>query len=167
MDAAALLHRIQFDLFIHGEQYKLCIKAATVAVLCYVGFVDFRTFKIPNETVLLLLVLYIFYALVARSRAEIMWNVVVGAIMFGVLLLLYTRRILGGGDVKLMSVISLWVGTHCALAFSILLLLFICLHVIAVRMGWAPAQTIAERQVMPYAPSLAGALIGAILVGCV
>jgi Flp pilus assembly protein protease CpaA len=167
MNAAGLLHQIQIDLLAHGEQYKLYVKAATVAVLFYVGLTDFRTFRIPNETVLLLLLLYVAYALVARSRSEIAWNVLIGAVMFGILLLLYTRRALGGGDVKLLSVVSLWVGIHCALPFSIFLLLLICLHVVAVKIGWAPAKTIAERQAIPYAPSIAGALIGVIIIGCI
>jgi prepilin peptidase CpaA len=167
MDAAGLLHRIQIDLLGHEEQYRLYVKAATIAVLFYVGLTDFRTFRIPNETILLLLVLYIAYALVARSGSEIALNILIGAIMFGILLLLYARGALGGGDVKLLSTASLWVGIHCALSFSVFLLLLIGLHVLAARLGWAPVQTIAERQAIPYAPSIAGALIGVIITGCV
>lgn len=167
MHAAGLLHRIQADILIHGEQYNLYVKAAAIAVLFYVGLTDFRTFKIPNETVLLLLLLYIAYALVARTRSEIVWNMIVAAGVFCILLLFYARRALGGGDVKLLSVVSLWVGIHCALAFSILLLLLIGLHVTAVKIGWAPAQMHGERQVIAYAPSIAGALIGVIIIGCV
>lgn len=165
MDPAGLLHRIQLDLLSHHEQYKLCVKAAAVAVLFYVGFTDLRTLRIPNETVLLLLVLYVIYVLIARSWVEILWNVVLGGIMFGVLLILYGRRVLGGGDVKLLSVAALWVGTHGALVFSVLLLSLICAHVFAVKMGWAPAQTTSGRTAIPYAPSVAGALIGTILLG--
>ncbi len=167
MHAAGLLHRIQIDFLGHEEQYRLYVKAATIAVLFYVALTDFRTFRIPNETILLLLLLYIAYAPVARSASEIAGNVLVGAIMFGILLLLYARGALGGGDVKLLSTASLWVGIHCALPFSVFLLLLICLHVFAVRMGWARAQTIAERQAIPYAPSIAGALIGVIFLGCI
>ena len=47
---------------------------------------------------------------------------------FAVLLLFYTRRVLGGGDVKLLAVVSLWVDLHCALLFSVLLFVLICLH---------------------------------------
>jgi Flp pilus assembly protein protease CpaA len=166
MDAAGLLHRIQFDLLVHGEQYKLYVKAATIVVLLYVALTDFRTSRIPNDSVLLLLILYVVYAFVARSRIEIVEDVVLGAIMFGVLLLFYTRRVLGGGDVKLMSVVCLWVGVHCAVLFSILLLLLVGLHVVAVTIGWVPGRTIADRQVIPYAPSVAGALIGTLLLGC-
>jgi Flp pilus assembly protein protease CpaA len=167
MDAAGLLHRIQIDLLANEEQYRLYVKVATIAVLFYVGLTDFRTFRIPNETILLLLLLYCAYALVARSASEILGNVLVGAIMFGILLLLYARRALGGGDVKLLSTASLWVGIHCALPFSVFLLLLVGLHVFAAKIGWAPVQTIGERQAIPYAPSIAGALIGVIMIGCV
>jgi Flp pilus assembly protein protease CpaA len=167
MDAAGLLHRVQIDLVAHSEPYGLYIKAATIAVLFYVGLTDFRTFRISNETIVLLLLLYVAYALVARSGIEIASNVVVAAIMFGALLLLYARGALGGGDVKLLATASLWVGIHCALPFSVFLLLLVGLHVLAVKIGWAPVQTIAGRQAIPYAPSIAGALIGVIVIGCV
>jgi Flp pilus assembly protein protease CpaA len=162
-----MLHQIQVDLLAHDEQYKLYVKAATIAVLFYVALTDFRTFRIPNETILLLLLLYVAYALVARSGFEIAENVLVGGVMFGILLLFYSRGALGGGDVKLLSTAALWVGIHCALPFSVFLLLLIGLHVLATKMGWAPVQTIAERQAIPYAPSIAGALIGVIITGCV
>jgi Flp pilus assembly protein protease CpaA len=67
MDATTLLHRFHVDLPLHDVRYKFYVEAATVAVLCYVGFTDFRTFKIRNDSITLLVVLYIVYALVARS----------------------------------------------------------------------------------------------------
>lgn len=162
-----LLDWIQYHLPFHSEQYKLLVEAATIGVLFYAGLTDFRTFKIPNETVLLLLTLYIFYAPMFRSLNEVLWNVVVCLSVTTILIALYTRRVVGGGDVKLVSVVSLWVGTHCALAFSLLLLGLVGLHAVAAKMGWAPTQTLANRQLIAYAPSVAGALIGTILIGCV
>jgi Flp pilus assembly protein protease CpaA len=115
MDLTSLIQRIQFDLLLHGEQYKFYIKVAAVAVLFYVGFTDFRTAKIRNDVVLLLLVLYILFALISRSWFEILWNFVLAAVMFGVLLWFFANRAVGGGDVKLIPVVCLWVGIRCAL----------------------------------------------------
>ncbi len=70
-----LLDRIRFDLLLHGGTYRLYIEAALVAVLFYAGFTDFRTFKISNNVILLLLVLYGLSAVVARTPAEILTNV--------------------------------------------------------------------------------------------
>ena len=67
MNVTSLVHRIQIDLLLHGEQYQFYIKAAAVAVLFYVGYTDFRTGKIRNDVVLLLLILYVLFALIGRS----------------------------------------------------------------------------------------------------
>jgi Flp pilus assembly protein protease CpaA len=166
MNLTSLLHQIQIDLLLHGEQYKFYIEIAVVAVLFYVGFTDFRTFKIRNDVVLLLLVLYVLFALISRSRSEILSNVILAAVIFGVLLWFYTYRVLGGGDVKLMTVVCLWIGAHCTLLFAALLLLLIGLHLVAARMGWAQTKPMAGRHAIPYAPSIAGALIGIIMLGC-
>jgi Flp pilus assembly protein protease CpaA len=93
-------------------------------------------------------------------------NVAVSLAVFVVLLFFYAKGAVGGGDVKLVSVVCLWIGTHCALLFSALLLVFIGLHVVAVRLGLASTQQMGFRQAIPYAPSIAGALIGTILLGC-
>ena len=167
MNLAHFLQRIQLDLLLHGQQYKFYIEVTAVAVLFYIGFTDFRTFKIRNDVTLLLLALYVLLAIVDRSRIEILIDVALAAIMFGVLLWSYAYRVVGGGDVKLMAVACLWIGSRCALAFSILLLLFIGLHLIAARMGWAQTKPLAGRNAIPYAPSVAGALITVIVLGYV
>jgi prepilin peptidase CpaA len=167
MDLTSILHRIQLDLFVNGPQYKFYIEIAAVAVLLYVGFTDFRTFKIRNDVLLLLVALYVLLAIVSRSSTEIIENIVLAILMFAVLLWFFAQRVIGGGDVKLLSVACLWIGVHCALAFSVLLLVFLLLHLGAARMGWASTKPMAGRYAIPYAPSVAGALIGVILLGCV
>lgn len=122
----------------YGEQYRFYVEAATVAVLCYIGFIDLRSFKIRNDSILLLLLLYIVFALISRSPSEIIQNVVLSLVVFLILLWFYGRGTIGGGDVKLISVVCLWIGAHCALLFSVLLFGFVCLHVVAAKWGWTP-----------------------------
>ena len=167
MNFSHLLFRIHFDLLIHRAQYKFYIEIATAAVLFYVALTDFRTFKIRNEVVLLLLVLYALFATVDRSWAEIMLDVILAAILFAVLLWCYAYGLMGGGDVKFVPVVCLWIGAHCALMFSAFLLLFIALHLGAARMGWAQTKAMGTRYAIPYAPSVAGALIGTMALGCI
>ena len=166
MDLTSLLHRIQIDLLLHGQAYRFYIESAVVAVLFYVAFTDFRTFKIRNDVLLLLLVLYVLFALISRSWLEILWNIILAIIVFAVFLQFYTYKLVGGGDIKLMAVVCLWIGTHCALLYSALFLLLIGLHLVAARMGWAQTKPMAGRNAIPYAPSIAGALIGVIMLGC-
>jgi prepilin peptidase CpaA len=166
MDFTALYERLQSELFLHGAQYKFYIEAATVAVLFYVALTDFLTFKIRNEVVLLLLILYVLFAFVTRSRFEVMTDVILAIVIFGVLLWFYTQGVVGGGDVKFVAVVCLWVGTHCALLFSILLLALGGLHLLDAKIGCARTKPMAGRLGIPYAPSVAGALIVTILLGC-
>jgi prepilin peptidase CpaA len=142
------------------------VEAAAVVLLCYIAVIDFRTFKIQNSSVLLLLLFYGIYAFIARSQYEILSNIVLGVIMFGFLFWLYTKRVIGGGDVKLVPVVCLWIGTHCALLFSIFLLAFIGIHLIAARMDWAPTMAAGTHRAIPYAPSVAASLICTVLLGC-
>ena len=166
MDLHSLYQSVQLDLLLNGHRYKIYIEIAAALVLLYAGITDFRIFKIRNYVVLLLLVLYVPFALVARSWFDIGLDVLFALIMFAVLLWFFARRVIGGGDVKLMAVACLWVGVHCVVPFAILLLLLIGVHVAAVRFGWAKTKTIAGRNAISYAPSIAGALIGVMLIGC-
>jgi Flp pilus assembly protein protease CpaA len=145
---------------------KFYIEIGAVVVLVYIGLTDFRTFKIRNEAVFLLFVLYVSFALTQRSWLYILSDVSLATIMFIVLLLFYANSAIGGGDVKFMTVVCLWVGVHCALLFSLLLLLLIGMHIAAAWMSWVPTKSIGRRSAIPYAPSIAGALGTVILLGC-
>ncbi len=167
MGATDLLHRLWHDLSVPGGPYLLTIKAAAIALLCFIALTDLRSFKIHNGSVVSLLVLYVLYAAAARSWPEVAANLVLGLAMFGVLLLFYRRGVVGGGDVKLLPVACLWIGDHCVLVFALLLLLLIGVHLLALKLGWARSKTMRARAAIAYAPSIAGALIGSILLGCV
>jgi Flp pilus assembly protein protease CpaA len=165
MNLVHLWEQIQFHLLLHASQYKFYIESAAVAVLFYVGYMDFRTFKIRNHWVLLLLVLYAALAFVDRTASEVIANVILGVGMFAILLFFYSRGVVGGGDVKLMAVVALWIKEGHALPFSILLLLFICLHVLTAKLGWAPTKPMAGGVAISFGPAVAAALIGTILLG--
>src|SRR5262249_61763487 len=122
MSFTALYERLQSELLLHGAQYRFYIEAATVAVLFYVALTDLLTFKIRNELIVLLLILYALFSFVTRSRIEVLTDIILSLVIFAVLLWFYTQGVVGGGDVKLVTVACLWVGTHCALLFAILLL---------------------------------------------
>jgi prepilin peptidase CpaA len=167
MGAADLFHRLWHDLAPAAGWYQPTIKALTIALLCYIALIDLRRFKIANGSVLLLLALYILYAVAARSWHELLASLIVGVAVFGLLLLFYRRGAIGGGDVKLLPVACLWIANRCVLLFAVLLLVLVGLHLVAVKLGWARGKTMQQRAAIAYAPSIAGALIGSILAGCV
>lgn len=113
-----------------------------------------------------MLLLYCLFAAVTRSPHEIVLDIILGLVIFGVLFLFYLKNVVGGGDVKLLPAAALFVGTHSALPFSVLLLAFTGLHLFAVRMNWLPTLAIGDRRAISYAPSIASALICVIVLDC-
>jgi Flp pilus assembly protein protease CpaA len=140
----------------------------TGALLFYVAYNDLRHYKIRNELIIALAVLFIIHAAVSGRWTSAQWNIAFAAVMFLAMLLLYSRRLMGGGDVKLLGVVFLWVGIDCALPFAVLLLAFAGVHALAARLGWAEVQRASNdaRPRIPFAPSIAAALIGVFMLGC-
>jgi prepilin peptidase CpaA len=144
------------------------VLVTTAAVLLYVAYNDLRHYKIPNELILVLAALYFIHAAVSGRWTSAYWNIAFALLMFIVMLVLYSRHLMGGGDVKLLSVTFLWVGIDCALLFALLLFLSSGIHVIAAKLGWADTERVGNdaRKRIPLAPSIATALIGVFMLGC-
>jgi prepilin peptidase CpaA len=140
----------------------------TVAALLYAAFIDLKHYKISNELIFLLTGLFFLYSLLSDRWTAAAWNLGLAAGIFLLLIYFYTRHWMGGGDVKVLTVAFLWTGIECALPFVILLLLFVSLHTIAATFGWVGSQQIDDdrRQRIPFAPSIAAALIVTISLGC-
>jgi Flp pilus assembly protein protease CpaA len=82
------------------------------------------------------------------------------------MLLCYAQGLMGGGDLKLMSVALLWSGPHCAIPFLILLVLAAFLHGFAANIGWVRAQRANGRIKIAFAPAIAAGMIGIFMLGC-
>jgi prepilin peptidase CpaA len=140
----------------------------TVVALLYAAFIDLKHYKISNELILLLIGLFFLYSLLSDRWTAAAWNCALAAGIFLFLMYFYSRHWMGGGDVKILTVAFLWAGIECALPFVLLLLLFVSLHTIAAKLGWLGSRQIDDdrRQRIPFAPSIAAALIVTILSGC-
>ena len=149
----------------YASELVLIITAAT---LFYTAQNDLRHYKIRNELIFVLTALFFVHALVSGRWTSAHWNIVFALLMFIVMLFFYSHRLMGGGDVKLLSVAFLWVGIGCALPFALLLLLFVSIHTLAAKVGWADTQSAENdiRKRIPFAPSIAAALAGVFLLGC-
>jgi len=131
----------------------------TTALLFYIALTDLKEFKIRNELIIVLLGLFFVHAVVSGRWVTLYWNIGFALFFFVILLYNYSRKLVGGGDVKLLSVAFLWVGVSYALPFTLLLLAFSIAHAIAAWLGWAKVQQTGRRKLVPFAPSIAGALI--------
>ena len=138
----------------------------TAATLFYVALTDLKEFKIRNELILVLAGLYLLYAVLSGRWAGIPWNLGLAVLMLVIMLYFYSQGMMGGGDVKLLAVAFLWVGIPCGLVFAILLTIFIVVHLVVVKLGWAKVQEDRGSKRIPFAPSIAAALIVTFMSGC-
>jgi prepilin peptidase CpaA len=135
------------------------------ALLFYVALTDLKSYKVRNEVVGVLAILFFAHAAVSGRWILLPWNIGLAAATFGLLCLAYAKRMLGGGDVKLLTIAILWAGKDGALAFSMFLLLFSTIHLAAVKIKFAKTLSGDNRSKIPYAPSIAAALIGTFSMG--
>jgi prepilin peptidase CpaA len=140
----------------------------TAAVLLYAAMTDWKHFQISNEVIIALAGLFFAHALLSGRWPGIAWHVGLAALMFAVMFYFYARCLMGGGDVKLLTVAFLWVGLDCALPFAFLLLVFATIHALAGKLGWLEVRRMGEdkRARIALAPSVAAALIGIFALGC-
>jgi prepilin peptidase CpaA len=143
------------------------VLAVTAATLFWVALTDLRHFKIRNDLIIVLIGLFFVYAVVSGRWREIYLNIGLAVLLLCIMLYYYNQKLMGGGDVKLFAVAFLWTGPWCALPFALFLLIFVGLHAAAAKFGWVEVQVREDkRKRIPLAPSIAGALIGTILLGC-
>ncbi len=140
----------------------------TAGVLLYVAVADLKSYTIRNEFIVLLVGLFLLHVAISGRWSVLPWNLAIAAVIFAVQLYFYSRHWMGGGDVKMLTVAFLWVGVDCALPFAILLAVFVSLHGLAAKLKWVPSQQAAndQRQRIPFAPSIAAALIGVFVLNC-
>jgi prepilin peptidase CpaA len=144
------------------------VLALTTCILLYAAFTDLKSFEIRNELLIALGLLFFIHAGLAGEWTRILWNIGLSVFVLALLLVFYSWGHIGGGDVKMLGVAFLWAGIDCAFAFSLLLLVFAMLHLGAAKLGLANVERLDRdgRMRIPFAPSIAAALIGVLMLGC-
>lgn len=142
------------------------ILIATAALVFYAAFTDLKQYTIPNGLIASLVALYVLHAFTLDDRSGLAWDVVFALVVFLILLFFYARDWVGGGDVKLLTVSLMWAGTHCALVFSIILLVAATAHTLAVKLKRLGHHNDEKRVRIAFAPSIAVALVGVLMLGC-
>jgi len=141
------------------------VLVVTAATLLYVAFTDLKEYQVRNELVLVLAGLFFLHAVLSGRWTSLHWNLGFALVMFAVMLYFYSQRLMGGGDLKLLTVAFLWVGISCALPFAVLMLIFAALHALAAKLEWVHYQEVSGHKRIPFAPSVAAALIGVFMWG--
>jgi len=148
-------------------EVSLWILLLTAVALFWVALTDLQEFRVPNGLVLILVGLYVAYALFSGAWVSMQWNFAFATLMFAGGIYAYSLQQIGGGDLKLLTVAFLWTGPSLAAPFVILLLTFIVIYYVAARFGFATARQTSAGLRIPLAPSLAGALIGVFALGLI
>ena len=139
----------------------------TAATLFYAALTDLREYRIPNQLTFVLVGLFLVHTILSGRWLSIYWNLGAALGVFLVALYFYSKRMMGGGDVKILTVAFLWVGIDCALPLSILMLVFVIIHTTVGKLGWINVERVDGQMRIPFAPSVAAALIGTFMLGCI
>ena len=134
-------------------------------VLIYTAIEDMLRFKIANESIIVLTLLFLVFSFVSGALWPPLWHLLFGAVMFALVIALYSFGLFGGGDAKLLSVAFLWTGAQNASLFCLLLSLAAIIYFVLVRLFHIlPGKTTATGFMIPYGPCIAAAWITTMVI---
>lgn len=152
-------------------QLQVVLLIAFVGLVSAGAVIDMRSRHIPDRISLAVALVWVMYVLTDNTGWQS--GLIAAAIVFAIGFVLFERGFVGGGDVKLLTVVSLWASTELVLPMTLIIAIagvFVSVAVwIHVRgldffsLGWRPQKTgdQAERLYAPYAVAI---LMGAIFV---
>lgn len=122
------------------EALATLVMVATCLCFLYAAFTDFRAWKIHNQTVLVLVLLFAIYA-ACRPHVASSWlppvdlpsAVGAGVLLFATGFLLWQFKLLGAGDAKLMLPVGLFMGWQNLLTYALFLIGFAFLIMLLLR----------------------------------
>lgn len=91
------------------------------APLLYAALRDFRAMEIPNWVSLLIAVGFMVFAANHWGELLISYHLIVAGTLFAITFVFWWMGWLGGGDVKLLSAVGLWLGPGLSLPFIFIL----------------------------------------------
>lgn len=99
----------------------LAILAVFVFAICLAALEDVRVFKIPNWASATIALAFIPYYLLHSWLFPIGMHLLIAAAIFVITATFWKFRFIGGGDVKLLTAVGLWLGPDLALPFTMLM----------------------------------------------
>jgi prepilin peptidase CpaA len=133
------------------------ISFALGTALIFVILDDLKNFRIRNEAVIFMAVLFLADAITRGQYHDTLAHLSFGGIMFLLIIAIYALGMMGGGDAKLLAVAFLWLGVGAATIFSALLLILTLVYWLGAYARVFPKQIVAGRMKIPYGPAIASA----------
>jgi prepilin peptidase CpaA len=116
------------------------IKYGYVFCLCYAIVSDFRTLIIPNWVPLALVSVFVIFASVHLDRRMVLAHLAVAVVIFAIASAFFIARWMGGGDVKLLTAVALWMGPEQAGPFTLVMALLggvLAVGLLLIKQYWA------------------------------
>ena len=106
----------------------------------YGALSDVRSYSIPNRVSYGLALLFLVYAALKWPDLPLVLHIGIGLLVFVICLVFWQLRWMGGGDVKFVAAISLWMGPQRILVFLVFLSLLSLVFVTLLRLAriWNP-----------------------------
>lgn len=132
------------------------ITLAVAGILLFAIVDDLRNYRVLNEVIIALIVLFIADAAAQGHYREAVVHALLAAVLFAVILVMYARGWMGGGDAKLLGAAFLWLETSEQSVFAVLFAALTLAYVAAAKFGLAPSRG-KSKIAIPLAPCIAGA----------
>ncbi len=102
---------------------NILVLVVALLVTGFAAFSDWKHYKIPNYLSLILILLYPVFILTSPVEISWIYSIAVAVATFVVGFALFAMGLFGGGDVKLITALSLWAGTELILTFLVSMVL--------------------------------------------
>ena len=101
------------------------ILASFSALMVYAAYSDLKSYTLPNFISLILVAGFVVIMMILQPPlVAIGWHIGVGAILFIIGFLMFATGLFGGGDVKVIAALGLWLGPMNVLSFLMLMAIF-------------------------------------------
>jgi prepilin peptidase CpaA len=90
-----------------------------IGLLGWGAYSDLRSYVIPNRVCLAIVGLYPAYVLASPPPVDWVGALAVSGIIFGIGFVMFTMRLMGGGDIKLLTATALWAGPQNIFLFLV------------------------------------------------
>lgn len=107
---------------------------ACVPILLYTIYTDLSDLRIPNSAVILLAIVFIATQLPFMPLPELAWRILAALFVFGLSFVVFALHLLGGGDVKLLPAVVLFVPSNAWAQFVLALSVSVILTLTVLRL---------------------------------
>ena len=95
------------------------------ALMVYAAYSDLTSYTLPNFISLILVAGFALIMVILQPPlSAVGWHIGIGAILFVVGFILFATGLFGGGDVKVIAALGLWLGPMNVLSFLTLMTIF-------------------------------------------